>query len=116
MLSVALSAAALPAGIEAYGLGFLASAAITSAAGLVHLRRYMAGLEYNVFCRQPLFYEEPDGLLLRTGRRVEALEKRVTEKRAAEKKAADKRKKAKRAAAGKKAAEKKKNRRKDNGA
>ena len=70
--SILLSILTLPFGIEAYGLGFLAAGAVTSAAGLFYLYHYIKRLEYKVFCRQPLFYEEPDGVFKRIADHVES--------------------------------------------
>lgn len=80
ILSIVLSAAALPLGIEYYGLGFLAAGAVTSAGCLCYLYHYLGRLEYQVFCRQPLFYEEPNGIFKRMGDYVEEKERRLRRK------------------------------------
>lgn len=63
--SILFSALTLPFGIETYGLGFLVAGGVTAAVGVIHLYQYIEKLEYQVFCRQPLFYEEPNGLFKR---------------------------------------------------
>ena len=75
VLSVGVSILALPLGIEYYGLGFLAGGALTAVAGLFYLYRYLKKLEYQVFCRQPLFYEEPNGVFKRIADYIEEKEK-----------------------------------------
>ena len=75
VLSVGVSILALPLGIEYYGLGFLAGGALTAVAGLFYLYRYLKKLEYQVFCRQPLFYEEPNGVFKRMADYIEEKEK-----------------------------------------
>ena len=75
--SILFSALTLPAGVEYYGLGFLAAGAVSSAFGLLHLHRYLARLEYQVFCRQPLFYEEPEGIFCRAAEAVNRKEKEI---------------------------------------
>ena len=63
--SILLSALTLFFGVETYGLGFLGAGILTSVTGLVKLYRYVNRLEYQVFCSQPLVYEEPSGLFRR---------------------------------------------------
>ena len=77
VLSIVLSAATLPFGIDAYGLGFLGAGVITAIAGLVLLRVYLNRLEYQVFCRQPLFYEEPEGIFKQLADYVEKQDLRI---------------------------------------
>lgn len=74
MLSVLFSVIALHFDIEAYGLGFLLAAVITSAGGLVYLHRYILKLEYHIFCEQPLFYEEGNGIFQRMSTGMKNLE------------------------------------------
>lgn len=77
VLSILLAAATLPFGIEAYGLGFLGAGVVTSVTGLALLYRYLGRLEYQVFCRQPLFYEEPQGIFKQIADYVERKDLRV---------------------------------------
>ena len=77
-LSIVLSILVLPLGIEWYGLGFLLAGFICSAAGLYYLHGYLERLEYQVFCRQPLFYEEPQGVFKRLADLVNEEERRVS--------------------------------------
>ena len=77
VLSILLAAATLPFGIEAYGLGFLGAGVVTAVTGLVLLYRYLGRLEYQVFCRQPLFYEEPKGIFKQLADYVEKQDLRV---------------------------------------
>lgn len=65
--SILFSVLLLPQGIEYYGLGFVAAAVVTSIYGLVLLYRYVNRLEYNVFCKQPLFAGEQEGMFTRLG-------------------------------------------------
>lgn len=85
-LSTAGSLIGLKIGIQAYGLGFLAAAAVTSVIGLKYLYGYLNRLEYHVFCSQPLFYEDPDGSFLHLARRLEAWEGKRKQKRKGRKK------------------------------
>ena len=77
VLSIGLAIATLPLGIEAYGLGFLGAGVITSVTGLVMLYHFLGRLEYQVFCRQPLFYEEPNGIFKQIADYVEKKDLRV---------------------------------------
>ena len=45
--------------------------------GLLLLKRYLGRLEYQVFCRQPLFYEEPQGIFRQLAAYVETKDARV---------------------------------------
>ena len=76
-LSAGLSVLTLPFGIEAYGLGFLLGGAVTAVVGLLLLKRYLGRLEYQVFCRQPLFYEEPQRIFRQLAAYVETKDARV---------------------------------------
>ena len=71
LLSILFSIISLPFGIETYGLGFLAAGAVTAVVGLLMLRWHLRRLEYQVFCRQPLFYEEPKGIFKKISDYVE---------------------------------------------
>ena len=76
VLSVLFSVIALRFDIEAYGIGFLAAAVGTSVCGLVYLHRYIQKLEYHVFCEQPLFYKETEGVFQKASFQVRKLEKK----------------------------------------
>lgn len=77
LLSTLLAVLTLPFGIEAYGLGFLGAGVATAVVGLVLLHRYLKRLEYQVFCRQPLFYEEPNGIFKQIADYVEEKDLKV---------------------------------------
>jgi uncharacterized membrane protein len=62
ILSIAGSYFTLKLGVEYYGLGFVGGAIIASLYGLIRLFVYIKNLEYNVFCKQPLFFEEKRGI------------------------------------------------------
>lgn len=76
VLSVAFSVIALHFDIDAYGLGFLGAAVITSVGGLVYLHRYILKLEYHIFCEQPLFFEEGHGIFRRISSGMKTLEEK----------------------------------------
>ncbi len=65
--SILFSAATMYTDIENYGLGFLAAAILSTFYGLFLLRSYVNRLEYNVFCRQPLFADNEEGFFTRLG-------------------------------------------------
>lgn len=65
--SIGFSVLTLITGIETYGLGFVAAAVLSSVYGLFLLYRYVNKLEYNVFCKQPLFADEEEGFFTRLG-------------------------------------------------
>lgn len=75
-LSIGCSAAAMAFGVQAYGLGFLGAGAVVAAGGMIHLYRYLKGLEYQVFCRQPLFVQEPDGIFHRLADRLDTIDRK----------------------------------------
>lgn len=77
-LSIVFSALMLLAGIDWYGIGFLAAGVVCSIAGLYYLHGYIERLEYQVFCRQPLFHEEPEGVFKRLADLVNEEERRVS--------------------------------------
>ena len=52
----------------------LGTGILTSVVGLVKLYRYVTRLEYQVFCSQPLVYEEPSGLFKRMADYLESHE------------------------------------------
>lgn len=64
-LSLAGSALTLALGPDTWGAGFLAAGAVTGFWVLRRLRRYLTELKYHVFCEQPLFAEQQDGVLCR---------------------------------------------------
>lgn len=53
--------------VEIWGLGFLTAGILTTVYGLIVLRSYVNRLEYNVFCRQPLFEEAEQGFFTHLG-------------------------------------------------
>ena len=77
-LSVLFSILVMPLGIEWYGVGFLLAGVVCSIVGVWGLHRYLGRLEYQVFCRQPLFYEEPQGVFKRLADLVNEEERRVS--------------------------------------
>ena len=77
-LSVLFSVAVMFFGIEWYGMGFLAAGVVSSVVGLVYLRRFLDRLEYHVFCRQPLFYEEPQGIFIKLAELINEQDRRVS--------------------------------------
>ena len=81
LLSLAGSVAGLFAGIETWGLGFLGAAAITCVVGVIYVKHFVMGLEYHVFCTQPLVHEEPKGIFLEIARWVEHRERDIIDKR-----------------------------------
>ena len=77
-LSILCSILVLPAGIEWYGTGFLVAGALCAIFGLKYLHRYLERLEYQVFCRQPLFYEEPQGIFKNLADLVNEQERQIS--------------------------------------
>lgn len=64
-LSIILSKVSVAMGISYYGTGFVAAGFIASIYSLFRLRKYILRLDYNVFCKQPLFYVEKKRTFLR---------------------------------------------------
>lgn len=62
VLSIIFTIATLVWGIETWGSGFLAAAAITTVIAFIRLRIYLRRLEYQVFCGQKLFLQEEKGI------------------------------------------------------
>jgi len=62
VLSILLSFITLFLGIESWGSGFLAAAAIVTIYAFLRLRVYLKKLEYRVFCDQQLFVIEEKGI------------------------------------------------------
>lgn len=60
--SVVLSALSLSVSAEFWGAGFLGAGILTTCYSMVRLKRYLKRLEYHVFCEQPLFVEEKNGV------------------------------------------------------
>lgn len=80
-LSAGLSLVTLALGIKTWGAGFLFAAAISSVWVLLRLKTYVRELEYRVFCEQPLFTEEEDGVLSNIETRISNIEKRKAQRR-----------------------------------
>ena len=68
--SVILTILSKNAGIDYYGLGFLFGGAIAAFSAFIRLQYYLKNLEYNVFCRQPLFIETNRGIFTRLSERL----------------------------------------------
>lgn len=62
VLSIVGSIVTLQFRIEFYGVGFVAAAIIASIYAIIRLLIFIRNLEYNVFCKQPLFFEEKRGI------------------------------------------------------
>ena len=60
--SIVLSALSLSAGADFWGAGFLGAGILTTFYTIIRLKRYLNRLEYHVFCEQPLFVEEKNGV------------------------------------------------------
>lgn len=65
---------------ELWGVGFLSGAVISSVAALRRLKNYIRNLEYHVFCEQPLFEEEEDGVFRRIAAEAARKEKAFRER------------------------------------
>ena len=65
---------------ELWGVGFLGGAVISSVAALMRLKNYIRNLEYHVFCEQPLFEEEEDGVFRRIAAEAARKEKEFRER------------------------------------
>lgn len=63
-----------------WGLGYLVSAFATSIYGVVRLRYFLDQLEYKVFLRQPLFFHERSGVMVRFAAHMTRQELAVQEK------------------------------------
>jgi len=74
VLSILLSFITLFLGIESWGSGFLAAAAIVTIYAFLRLRVYLKKLEYRVFCDQQLFVIEEKGIFETMEERFEQAE------------------------------------------
>lgn len=54
-----------------YGFGFVAAGLCMFLVGWLRLSTYMQHLEYNIFCKQPIFVREHNGWLTRLARRLD---------------------------------------------
>lgn len=80
-LSLAGSLVTLALGPDTWGAGFLAAGAVTGFLVLQRLRRYLATLEYHVFCEQPLFAQPQDGVLCRAEERLARADRAFAQRR-----------------------------------
>lgn len=64
-LSTGFSIVTLKLGVWSWGAGFLCAGILTAVVLLVRIRQYLDRLEYHVFCKQPLFTQEENGVLKR---------------------------------------------------
>lgn len=65
--SVGFSILTLYTGIDTFGLGFVAASVLSCIYGLYLLNKYLASLEYHVFCSQPLFADVENGFFTKLG-------------------------------------------------
>jgi uncharacterized membrane protein len=70
ILSILASYLTLNGGIELYGVGFVGAAIIASIFGIIRLFIFVKNLEYNVFCKQPLFFEEKRGVFTKIAEKI----------------------------------------------
>lgn len=68
VMSIAMTVWTLELGIEYYGLGFFVAGVVASIVTLVRLYRYLKGLDYNVFCKQPLIHRHKVGVFTQLGK------------------------------------------------
>lgn len=80
-LSLAGSLVTLALGPDTWGAGFLAAGAVTGYWALQRLHRYLAELEYHVFCEQPLFAEPQDGMLCRAEEHLAQVDRAFAQRR-----------------------------------
>lgn len=70
LLSIAGTYKTLNCGIDFYGLGFAGSAIIASIYAIIRLFTLVKNLEYNVFCKQPLFFVEKRGIFTKIAEKI----------------------------------------------
>lgn len=68
--SVVLSIFFNSLGLDYYGLGFLVSTVITAAVALFRLRAYLNDIDYNIFCKQPIFAQTQKGFFTRLAEKL----------------------------------------------
>lgn len=71
VLSIIGSIITLRFSIEFYGVGFVIAAIIASVYSIIRLLVFVRNLEYNVFCKQPLFFTEKRGLFTKIAEKIE---------------------------------------------
>lgn len=59
-------------GIEYYGIGFFVAALVSAVVSLIRLHMYLDNLDYNVFCKQPLFISKEEKFFTRLAKRLYA--------------------------------------------
>lgn len=80
-LSLAGSLVTLVLGPDTWGAGFLAAGAITGFRVLQRLRRYLADLEYHIFCEQPLFAQPQHGVFCRAEEHLARIDRAFAQRR-----------------------------------
>lgn len=72
--SILFSAVTLKLGTFSWGMGYTVAGAVSVILVLLRLRRYLKRLEYHVFCEQPLFEVEENGVFKRLQERTAVIE------------------------------------------
>jgi uncharacterized membrane protein len=70
LLSIVGTYLTLGYGIQYYGVGFAGAAIIASIYAILRLFLFVKNLEYNVFCKQPLFFAEKRGIFTRLAEKI----------------------------------------------
>ncbi|PXV96186.1 putative membrane protein [Lachnotalea glycerini] len=70
VLSIAGTFITLRFGIRFYGVGFVGAAILASIYAIIRLFTFVKNLEYNVFCKQPLFFEEKRGIFTKLAEKI----------------------------------------------
>jgi uncharacterized membrane protein len=70
ILSIAGTYFTMKMSVEYYGIGFVAAAIIASIYAIIRLFVFVRNLEYNVFCKQPLFFTEKRGIFTKIAEKI----------------------------------------------
>ena len=79
--SILLTAVFLPFGTGTWGMGFLLAGMISSVFLMIRLKKYLQRLEYHVFCGQPLFVSEDQGLFQKVEEQMAKSEEQFRKRR-----------------------------------
>lgn len=78
--SILFSILTLPFGTDVWGVGFFLSGIVSAIYVMYRTRKYLNQLEYHVFCEQPLFVTEEEGIFQRMEKRFTQAEQDFTKR------------------------------------
>ena len=70
LLSIVGTFITMKLSVEFYGIGFVVAAIIASIYAIIRLFVFVRNLEFNVFCKQPLFFAQKRGIFTKLAEKI----------------------------------------------